>query len=298
MSLDGVLVIDKPAGVVSMRVVERVRRATRQKRAGHTGTLDPAATGVLPVCLGRATRIASLVHGEDKEYLATVRLGIVTVTGDLDGEVVREGAPPAELSPTSLAGPLGALRGTIEQRPPSYSAIRVDGVRLYDRARRGEAVEAPVRTVVVHEIELLGVRGADVDLRVRCGAGTYVRSLAVSLGEALGCGAALSALRRTRVGVLGLDRAVTLEEVAARAAQGSLEEVLVPPGEALAHLPAVRLADDEVRAVATGKAIAAGGGRGAAWVDGATVRLLDDAGRLVALAEAGGGALQPRKVFV
>ena len=292
MSVDGVLVIDKPAGVVSMRVVEQVRRLTKTRRAGHTGTLDPMATGVLPICLGQATRIASLLLGEDKEYTATVRLGLETETYDLDGAVVRTGEVPESLTAAEIQEHLTAFTGTITQRPPPFSAVRVGGERLYKKARRGEAVEAPERQVVVHELALESWARPDARLRVRCGTGTYVRSLAADLGARIGCGACLAALRRTRVGALSEQRALSLEAIAERAAAGTLTEVLLTPAEALAHLPAVTLDADEQRRIRDGQAVDAPHPTSATFV-----RLLDGDGRLLALAEPAKGRLQPRKVF-
>jgi tRNA pseudouridine55 synthase len=297
--MNGVLIIDKPLGLVSMRAVERVRRLSRVKRAGHAGTLDPAASGVLPVCLGKATRLASLLMGEDKEYLATVRLGLETDTYDLDGKVLRETEVPS-LTEAELALILGRFRGTIRQRPPAYSAIRKDGERLYDKARRGEQVEAPEREVVIYELELRSMELPFLELRVRCGKGTYIRSLAMDLGAALGCGGCLSALRRTRVGALTLERAVTLEELAERAEAGSLAEVLLTPADALAHLEAIRVGEAGLTRLRQGQLLGPDDllGELPDLVQGQLFRLLDEAGALVALAEPSEGRLQPRKVMV
>jgi tRNA pseudouridine55 synthase len=296
---DGVVILDKPAGLVSMRAVEQVKRLSKARRAGHAGTLDPAATGVLPICLGRATRIASLLLGVDKEYLATVRLGLETDSCDLDGQVVGT-APVPELEPRDLAPHLAALTGTIRQRPPALSAVHVDGERAYDRARRGEAVEAPEREVVVSELELLGWDPPDLRLRVRCGTGTYVRSLAADLGRRLGCGACLAALRRTRVGALDVGRAVTLEALVGLAGEGRLAEAVISPARALAHLPAAVLGPAGLDHVRHGRAAAPGDLVGAApgARPGELVCLLDEGGELVALAElAASGELRPRRVL-
>jgi tRNA pseudouridine55 synthase len=285
--------------MVSMRVVEQVRRLSGVKRAGHAGTLDPAATGVLPVCLGRATRIASLLTGVDKEYLATVRLGLETDTYDLDGRVVATAPVPA-LTAAELSPHLAALTGTIRQRPPAFSAIRVDGERLYDRARRGEEVEAPEREVVVYELAVEGWDPPDLRLRVRCGSGTYVRSLAFDLGRRLGCGACLAALRRTRVGSLGEDGALTLEAIADLARAGRLGEALIAPAEALAHLPAATLAPAGLARIGHGQAVGPADLLGALpdLRQATLVRLLDESGALVALAEPGpSSSLQPRTVL-
>lgn len=297
--IDGVIILDKPAGLVSMRAVERVKRLVKVKRAGHAGTLDPAATGVLPICLGRATRVASLLLGVDKEYLATARLGLETDSFDLDGQVLRT-APVPELTPLDLAPHLAALTGTVRQRPPAFSAVHVDGERAYDRARRGEAVEAPEREVVVSELELLGWAPPDLRLRVRCGTGTYVRSLAADLGRRLGCGACLASLRRTRVGALGLDRAVTLEALEELLREGRLGEAVIPPARALAHLPAAVLRPGGLARIRHGQAVGPAdlAGPPPAARPGEPVCLLDEAGELVALAEpAPPDLLRPRRVL-
>lgn len=300
MKIQGVLVIDKPLGLVSMRAVERVKRALRIKRAGHAGTLDPAATGVLPVCLGEATKIASHILGEEKEYVATVRLGLETTTCDLEGEVTARAEPPVLLTPEQLAETLATLTGEITQRPPAYSAIRVEGERLYEKARRGEAVAAPERQVVVHELETLRVALPDIELRVRCGKGTYVRTLAADLGRLLGCGGCLAALRRTRVGALDVERAVTLDEVAARAAEGSLSEVLLSMSEALAHYPAIPLTEEGISKIRKGQAVGLAHTSVEALVSPEEhdfVRCLDEAGELVALAAPTDRGFRPKRVF-
>ncbi len=299
MTFHGVLIIDKPRGLVSMRAVERVRRVLRTKRAGHAGTLDPAATGVLPVCLGQATKLASLLLDGDKEYLATVRLGLETDTYDLEGRTLRRAEVPS-LTPGEIEAALGTFRGTIRQRPPVFSAIRHQGERLYKKARRGEVVQVPEREVAIYELELISSEPPDLELRVVCGKGTYIRSLAADLGRALGCGGALAALRRTRVGSLALDRAVTLEELAELAKKGELDRVLIPPARAVAHLPAARLSPAAVDRVRQGRLVS-GDDLLAPLPDlGAapTFRLLDEAGALVAVAEPREGRLQPRKVLI
>lgn len=296
---DGVLIVDKPVGLVSMRAVERVRRLTKTRRAGHTGTLDPAASGVLPICLGQATKLAPLLIDQEKEYLATVKLGVETDTYDLDGQVLKESEVP-DLSEARLLEVLAKFKGTIRQRPPAFSAIRQDGERLYERARRGEKVEVPEREVTIYELELLELSAPTIELRVLCSKGTYIRSLAADLGRELGCGGCLAGLRRTRVGVLGIERAVTLEDLMERASRGELDEVILTPAEAIAHLPACVVSEEGEARVRQGQTIA-----GDDLIEempdlasAAVVRLLDSEGRLVALAEPRQGRLQPRKVIV
>lgn len=298
--MEGVLVLDKPAGPTSMRAVERVKRALRVRKAGHAGTLDPAATGILPICLGAATRLVPYLQGGDKEYLATVRFGLETDTLDLDGQVLRR-APVPLLTADALAPHLAVLTGAILQRPPAFSALRSGGERLHEKARRGEAVEVEPRPVVVHDLDLLRLEPPDVHLRVRCGKGTYVRSLAADLGQALGCGACLAALRRTRVGLLGLEAAVGLEELEERARRGETAALLLPMAEALAHLPAVVLTEVGLSRVAQGQPIRPEDLAAPPPIEGAAaeaIRLLDREGRLAAIAEPAPDALlAPRRVF-
>jgi tRNA pseudouridine55 synthase len=232
--VDGVLVVDKPAGPTSHDVVDRVRRALGTRRVGHTGTLDPFATGVLPVCVGRATRLSRFLAGGEKEYLATVRLGFATATDDATGEPV--GAPrPVEVEEKALLAALAGLVGSFDQVPPAFSAKHVGGRRLYELARRGEAVPRSASRVTVHAVELLARRDAEVDLRVLCSAGTYVRALARDLGERLGTGGHLAALRRTRSGAFDLGGAVPGDDLAGAA------ERLIPLNGLLLDLPAVRV---------------------------------------------------------
>jgi tRNA pseudouridine55 synthase len=201
--LDGVLVVDKPAGPTSHDMVDRVRRAFGLRRVGHTGTLDPFATGVLPVCLGKATRLARFLSAGDKVYRATLRLGFATTTDDATGEPL--GAPgPGRVERGAIEAALAALRGALAQVPPVYSAKQVGGWRLYELARRGETPERAAVAVVVHEIEIVEAQGELVELHVRCSPGTYVRALARDLGASLGVGAHLTALRRLRSGDFGL----------------------------------------------------------------------------------------------
>src|SRR5215207_6940614 len=246
--MDGILIIDKPEGWTSHDVVARVRRVLREKRVGHTGTLDPFATGVLVLLVGRATRLAQFLAGAEKEYLATMRLGFDTDTGDLTGERRAGGraADCAALKLGDLEAALAPLRGEFGQVPPMYSAKKVGGKKLYELARKGEEIERKAVPVRVSEFEIVAVENeghlktngdgtCDVRARVVCSAGTYVRALAESVGENLKTGAHLAALRRTRAGEFGLERAVSLEELP-KLVEEDLE-FLVPLEAALPHLP-------------------------------------------------------------
>jgi tRNA pseudouridine55 synthase len=301
--MDGILIIDKPEGWTSHDVVARVRRVLKEKRVGHTGTLDPFATGVLVLLVGRATRLAQFLAGAEKEYEATIRLGFETDTGDLTGER-RAGEGRAECSTLkreAMEAALAPLRGEIEQVPPMYSAKKVGGRKLYELARRGEEVERRAVPVRVSEFEIVvdeneGVLRAnedgtcDVRARVVCSAGTYVRALAESFGTNLKTGAHLAALRRTRAGEFGLDRARALEELPRLVEEG--REFLVPLEAALPHLPSAHLTAEDARRVRHGAAVATRGG----WADGAQVALLDERGALLAVGahDAAAGLLRPR----
>jgi tRNA pseudouridine55 synthase len=254
-SMDGLLIIDKPAGPTSFEVVRRVRTLTGVPKAGHTGTLDPMATGVLPVALGEATKLAGLLTEGDKAYDAVVRLGLETDTLDVTGTVRRTAEVPP-LSEARLEAALAPFRGSFLQTPPMVSAVKVRGRRLYERARAGEEVERAARPVTVHALVLRDFSATDVTLSVRCSKGFFVRVLAEELGRALGCGGCLKALRRTASGPFGLDQALTLERVEALLAgpegAAAVQARLVTPAEMLPHLPAFPVAAEDVARVAHG----------------------------------------------
>lgn len=243
--MHGFLNLHKPAGLTSHDCVARLRRLLRQKKIGHGGTLDPAATGVLPIAIGKATRLLQyLTH--DKAYCATVRFGIRTATDDLEGEVLSQAAA-SWLTPDKVQAMLPQFEGKIEQIPPSYSAIQVGGKRLYELARAGEAIEAPVRTVEVHQITVLDWRSGEfpeLDLAIDCGTGTYIRSIARDLGEAVGTGGTLAKLLRTRSSGFQLAESLTLEAVADQTEANTLQ--LVSPSSALSHIPSVTLLPEQV----------------------------------------------------
>ena len=300
--MDGIVVIDKPAGWTSHDVVARVRRLLREKRVGHTGTLDPFATGVLVLLVGRATRLAQFLSGAEKEYEAIIRLGYATTTGDLTGER-RDGAGANCSAATRerLEAALAPLRGEVEQVPPMYSAKKVAGRKLYELARQGREVEREAVRVRVREFEIAPDEGGsflhpnpdgtcDVRARVVCSAGTYVRALAESVGEALGTGAHLAALRRTRAGEFRLGQAVSLEGLQKIVEGGG--EFLVPLEAALPHLPAAHLTAEEARRVRHGAAVPSA----PAGADGAQVALFDESGALLAVGvyDSAAGLVRPR----
>ena len=232
----GILLLDKPRGLSSSAAVQRVRRAFRRVKAGHTGSLDPLATGMLPICMGEATKVAGYLLEGDKEYEFTMGFGVRRATGDLEGEVVEELPVPADL-PVQLAGALHGFLGPISQVPPMYSALKRDGQPLYRLARQGIEVEREARSITIHALELLGVAGAEASLRVRCSKGTYVRTLAEDLARSLGSCAHLTALRRTAVAPFPAHALVSMEAVEADPAS----VLLLPADAALPQLAEVLL---------------------------------------------------------
>ena len=288
--MHGVLVIDKPQGPTSFEVVRRVRSALGLKRAGHTGTLDPMATGVLPVCLGEATKLAGLLTEGDKAYDAVVRLGLVTDTQDVTGTVV-ESHPVPPLSAELLEAALQRFRGTFPQLPPMYSAVKVKGRRLYERARAGESVERTPRQVTVHALVLRDFSASECTLSVRCSKGFFVRTLAEELGRALGCGGALKSLRRTASGPFALDRALPLSQVEALGVAGptgraELQARIVPMAGALPEFPEVRVSERDVARVVHGVPLELGPS-----APGGRVRVLAPDGTLLAVGEVHEGRL-------
>lgn len=285
---DGVLVIDKPPDWTSHDVVARVRKLLKARRVGHTGTLDPFATGVLVVCVNRATRLAQFLSGDDKEYVATMRLGWATDTGDLTGAVRGAVTDAGQVTAAQVCAALEPWRGRIQQIPPMYSAKKVGGVKLYEMARRGEQIARAPIDVEIKELELVGESAADggevsnndFTFRVVCSAGTYVRTLAEDIGRQLGLGAHLVALRRTRAGHCVIGSAVTLEQLAALVDTAQIEQALIAPVDALA-LTELRLSEDECKAVRHGRSLR----REGAWPDGERAQLCDASRQLVAIAE-------------
>ena len=258
--MDGILVLDKPPGPTSFDVVRRVRSVLRLKKVGHTGTLDPAATGVLPLCLGDATRVAGYVTERDKAYEAVVRLGEETDTQDATGKVLASAAVPAFTGP-ELEAALDRFRGTFLQVPPMYSAVKVQGKRLYELAREGKEVERAAREVTVHRLQLVDRGERQLRLEVHCSKGFFVRTLAHELGRALGCGAHLLSLRRTRSGPFTLAQALPLQQLEGMAADGAaLAARLVSVEEALSELPEVRVSAADAERVRHGVPLEGYGG--------------------------------------
>ncbi len=247
---NGVIIIDKPQGWTSMDVCAKLRGIFHEKRVGHAGTLDPMATGVLPVFLGRATRAVEFAADGAKEYHAVLRLGTVTDTQDVTGTVLEK--KPVTVTTTDIEAVLPRFRGDIEQIPPMYSAIKVDGKKLYDLARKGKEVERKPRPVTIHALELgEQLNETDFRLRVECSKGTYIRTLCHDIGQALGCGATMAELRRTCVAGYTLEQAVTLEQVQAAEDPAAL---LASVDSCFAHLPARTLTAAQAKCVRNGMA--------------------------------------------
>ena len=246
--MDGLLLIDKDAGKTSHDIVAEVRLALGERRAGHTGTLDPAATGLLVVALGKALKIVPYLEGFDKAYAFTARLGRRTDTDDAGGRVLEE-RDPSDVTREAIEALLPRFTGTIRQRPPSFSAVRVGGERAYKLARLGAPVEIPEREVTVFELRLEAFDPPRAKFVMRCSKGTYVRAIARDLGEALGCGGSVDELRRLAVGPFRVEEAVRLD----RATEDDLKRALLPPDAGLAALPAVVLEPGEARRFIQGK---------------------------------------------
>ena len=325
--MDGVLVIDKPPDVTSHDVVNSIRHILHVRRVGHTGTLDPFATGVLVILVDRATRLAQFLSGVEKEYEAVIRLGYATDTGDVTGkridnlrteltsgstsagETERKGQTGMSVQPWSreqIEAALASLRGEIDQVPPMYSAKKQGGRRLYELARRGEEVERKPVRVCIHEFEAIKPTGEllkdnldgtfDFEVRVVCSSGTYIRTLAEDFGKRLRVGAHLAELRRTRVGDFPIQQAQTLEQVKVNVAEEALGKIILPTDTALARLPVLDLAGDEVRRVKTGMSVRVSEAK---WSQGDWVRMRDEHGDLIAVAkfDADSQSVHPRVVI-
>jgi tRNA pseudouridine55 synthase len=309
--MDGVLVVDKPPGLTSHDVVAKVRHILHVRRVGHTGTLDPFATGVLVVLVGRATRLAQFLSGLEKEYEAVIRLGYATDTGDLTGQRVSD-----ESGTSKAAGPwskeqieaaLENLRGEMDQVPPMYSAKKQGGRKLYELARQGQEVDREPVRVCIYKFEAVKASGEllkdnldgtfDFEVRVACSSGTYIRTLAEDFGKRLNTGAHLVELRRTRVGDLLVDHAQTVTQVKEAFAEESLGRILYPPDDVLARLPFLDLSDEEVSGVRNGLDINV---EGQQWNDGERVRMRDHNRNLVAVGvfDAAKKSLHPAVVIV
>jgi len=305
--MDGVLVIDKPAGMTSHDVVASARRILQERRIGHTGTLDPFATGVLVIVLGKATRLSQFLTEVDKEYEAIIRLGCATDTGDRTGKPIAGPKPdPNNFTEQKIEAALQSLRGDIDQTPPMYSAKKIEGRKLYELARRGETVERQPITVCIYQFAAIRPNGEliknnldgtfDFHARVSCSSGTYVRSLAEDFGKRLYVGAHLAELRRTRVGDFPITRAITLDELKIHFAEESIGAVLLPLSAALSRLPFVHLSGEDVRRANHGREVRVAESR---WADGEKVTMYDADEQVIAVGQYDSNAksLHPRVVL-
>lgn len=299
-ALEGVLILHKEAGWTSHDVVAKIRRLLGGGKVGHAGTLDPSATGVLPILVGRATRIAEYLINWDKEYRAVLRLGETTDTQDATGRVLTR-VDPCEVTEDALHAVLTRFRGVQRQRPPMYSAVKVGGQPLYKAARAGRTVDREERSIAVHELEIVGVHGCDVALRIVCSKGTYIRTLCADIGQALGVGGHLHALERRRVGPLSIEQAVTVDQVAGHLAAGTLRGQFISLDRLLFQLPAVIVNDEQARRVLHGSPVfPVEVEQLPSSPSTLSVRLKNEAGQLLAIGtrDAGGaGSIRIRKVL-
>jgi tRNA pseudouridine55 synthase len=307
--VDGVLIIDKPPGLTSHDVVAHIRRLLHVRRVGHTGTLDPFATGVLVLLVGRATRLAQFLSNADKEYEAVIRLGYATDTGDITGkQLVDSGSlPEIRLSPDLVIESLAGLRGEIEQVPPMYSAKKYGGRKLYELARRGEEIERQPVRVTIHSFETRGnellkdnLDGTmDLAVNVACSSGTYIRTLAENVGERLGVGAHLAELRRTRVGDFSLASAHSLEQLKEQVEDRSLGMILIPPDTALSRMPFVHLSGADAERARNGVPVSIMSESAEHWADKEKVKIRASDGTLLAVGyyDAERRLLHPRVVI-
>ncbi|MDD5306621.1 MAG: tRNA pseudouridine(55) synthase TruB [Deltaproteobacteria bacterium] len=296
--MDGVLLIDKPVGPTSFDVVRDVRRWARERKAGHAGTLDPLASGLLAVCLGEATKLVPFLQDGSKRYLARLALGSATDTDDLEGRVIREASvPPLDRSVVEAA--LVRFVGIVRQVPPAYSALKLKGVRLYDRARRGEPVTPEAREVEIHRIALVALGPDWLELDVRCGKGTYIRSLARDVARSLGTCGHLESLRRLASSGFDVGEAAPPERIEAASREGRLDALVIPLARALRYAPIVEVGDVDAARVLNGQTLPLGAGQGPG--EGALVRIVDSQGRLLAVSriEAGyeGNVMRPQRGF-
>ncbi len=287
-SLDGVLLFDKPLELSSNTALQKVRRLYQAEKAGHTGTLDPLATGLLPVCFGEATKFTISLLDADKRYRATIRLGQRTTTGDAEGEVVE--TRPVAVTEAQVRSVLAGFLGEGRQLPPMHSAIKHQGKPLYEYIRKGETVERELRTVIIHELKLERLTGDELEFDVLCSKGTYVRTLAEDIGEALGCGGHLIALRRTGIGEFSLDGAYTLAQLEAMD-ETQRDTCLLPLDRLVKDVPALEVDAALEQRLAQGQRL----GMRDAYPDGK--RRLYSAGRFIGLGELVGGRLSPDRLL-
>lgn len=291
----GILPLDKPSGVTSNGILQQVKRLYQARKAGHTGSLDQMATGLLPICFGEATKMSGFLLDADKLYRATCKLGIKTNTGDAAGEVIRQ-QPVPELSRDQVQAVLKRFNGPIEQVPPMHSALKHKGRRLYELVREGIEVERQPRPVTIHRLELLELRRDEIDIEVHCSKGTYIRTLAEDIGEQLGCGAHVSALHRLGAGPFTAEQMVTVEQVEQACQAGgldALDKLLLPLDTAVADRPAVELAENVAYYLRQGQAVMVPNAPTHGWL-----RLYDHQRRFLGMGEIlDDGRVTPRRLL-
>lgn len=286
--MNGILLIDKPADWTSMDVCAKLRGALKEKKIGHSGTLDPMATGLLVVFLGRATRAVEFAEADRKTYIAGLRLGLATDTQDVTGTAISES--DANVTPEQLEAAFAKQRGDIAQIPPMYSAIKINGQKLYDIARKGREVERKPRAVTIYDLEKIGEENGDALLRVTCSKGTYIRTLCHDIGASLGCGGCMSSLRRTHAGAFSLEQAHTLSEVLAAAENGTAEQLLLPVDTLFASAEKLKLTPAQEKVIRNG-------GRFTCRKAQGRYRLYSESGEFLALAEIVDGSMKSIKSF-
>lgn len=286
-AISGILLLDKPAGMTSNAALQRVKRHLRACKAGHTGSLDPFATGLLPLCFGEASKVSGFLLDSDKHYRAEFHLGVETTTYDVEGDIIE--TRPVTVDEPTIRAALNRFVGWVDQVPPMYSALKLDGQPLYKRARAGLTVERAARRVQVHRLDLLSCDGDRLAVDISCSKGTYVRSLAHDLGEALGCGAHVSALRRVAAGGFEVRQAIGLESLEALSPEAVMD-LLLGADTALAGWPSVELAAAVAQRLLCGNAVAAEAPSG--WV-----RIYEQGGRFLGIGEARNDLIVPRRLI-
>lgn len=291
LDVHGILLLDKPVGMTSNRALQMAKHLLMARKAGHTGSLDPLASGLLPLCFGEATKVSRFLLEADKSYRALFRLGASTATGDSEGEVLE--TRPVSVSRREIESAILHFTGPIEQVPPMYSAIKQDGQPLYKLARAGVVTERAPRPVTIYEYTIVDLAGQDLTVDIRCSKGTYIRSLAHDLGELLGCGAHVAALRRTAMGGFHVDETISLEALAALPGPRERASHLLPADQALRSLPQVVLSSNAAFYFCQGQAVSAR----PLPVAGGWVRVYQDGGRFLGLGAEEDGQLAPRRLL-
>jgi len=280
--IDGIVLLDKPLGMSSNAALQKVKRLYQAQKAGHTGSLDPLASGLLPICLGKATKLASHLLATDKCYVTTAQLGETRETGDAEGQVLQRRAIPPDLSVAKIEAVLAKFKGQQQQIPPMYSALKHQGQALYKLARQGKTVVRPARDMFIYDLDLLAFNDSELQLSVRCSKGTYIRTLVEDIGEVLGCGAFVKSLRRTAVGTYGEAQMLDFPLLEKQAEQGlaCLDELILPMSSATPQFPEIILSINDRRDLIYGHTIYVKDN-----IDGSLVNLLDDQHRWLGLGQ-------------